>query len=43
MAMTPVAPKGLEALLPRTPTKDRTTEEEPIVLQISHTSSDQLA
>lgn len=43
MAISPVAPKGLEALLPRTPTNDRTAQEEAIVLQISHTSSGELA
>ena len=41
MAITPVAPKGLEALLPQ-PARPQ-QEDEAIVLQISHTSTGQLA
>jgi biopolymer transport protein TolR len=41
MAITPVAPKGLEALVPQ-PHKPQ-PEDEAIVLQISHTDTGQLA
>lgn len=44
MAIAPTAPKGLEALLPRTPANDRTSDREAaIVLQISRTRTGQLA
>jgi biopolymer transport protein TolR len=44
MAITPVPPKGLEALLPQSPREDRaSTQENPVVLQISYTNNGQLA
>lgn len=44
MAIAPIAPKGLEALLPQPPKSDQTSvPEDPIVLQISRTGTGQLA
>lgn len=44
MAIAPIPPKGLEALLPQPPKGDRVSvPEDPIVLQISRTGTGQLA
>ncbi len=44
MAIAPVPPKGLEALLPQSPREDRASiEGDAVVLQISRTSDGQLA